>query len=359
MPADIGTPDSYPNLLKYPQNVGSAEQPHSVIFYINAREGSPVAPGSDSAERATTAWRNSQTDLSDQYTLENRISSEKNGELVTFGTQVAGAAVGGKLVSDLIPGKNIFGKAISWGAGIIIGAEAGEAVGEKIGKKYNTVRLTTAIQLHIPQALVSAYSADWNEESLGTLTGMIANGAFSLGDMSAQQAVQAGSFGARQALIAAASVPKALGLNEDFGAGVNASEKRVANPFREQLFKSMGFRQFRFNYEFAPRNFSEYSQVKQIISLLKKNMHPSITDGGFFLSYPGEFNIEYRYGTRKNENVAQVSSCALTDMKVTYGADGAFNTFEGTNGAPTEIQMELSFTELEVLTANRVEEGGL
>ena len=46
-------------------------------------------------------------------------------------------------------------------------------------------------------------------------------------------------------------------------------------------------------------------------------------------------------------------------MKVTYGADGAFNTFEGTDGMPSEIQMQLSFTELEVLTANRVTEDGL
>lgn len=358
MPLDLGTGSNSPDLLRYPANVGSEDQPHSVVFYINVREGSTNAPAENDPIRSTAEWKRAQAELDAQYTLENRISAEKSGELVAGAAGVLGAAAGVKLAGALFPASNLIGKTVNFVGGAGLGGAVGAAVGKQIGQKYNTARLTTAIQLYVSQSLVSAYSANWNEESLGTLTGMIAQGRFSLADIG-NQASEGFGFAARSALIAAASLPKALGLNEDFGSGVEASEKRVANPYREQLFKSMGFRKFTFNYEFAPRNYAEYQQVQKIILAFKANMHPDMSDGQFYLTYPGEFNIEYRYRSKKNDHVAQVSSCALTDMKVTYGADGAFNTFEGTDGAPTEIQMQLSFTELEVLTSKRVKDGGL
>ena len=58
-----------------------------------------------------------------------------------------------------------------------------------------------------------------------------------------------------------------------------------------------------------------------------------------------------------NEHLPKISSCALTDVKITYGPDGSFQTIKDTLGAPSEITMELSFTELETLTANRIASG--
>lgn len=359
MPLDLSENGSFPSLLKYPSDVGTSDQPHSVIIYINAREGSVTAPSQDDPVRSTAEWAAAQADLTAQYTLENRISAEKSGELVAGAAGVLGAVAGAKIATSLVPSSNIVGTGLAVIAGGFAGGSVGTAVAQQIGKKYNTVRLTTAIQLYVPQSISSSYSANWNEESLGTLTGMIASGAFSMDDLLKGQAAEGAGFVARSALIAAASVPKALGLNEDFGSGVEASEKRVANPYREQLFKSMGFRKFGFNYEFAPKDETEYAQVQKIILALKSNMHPSPSEGGFYLTYPGEFNIEYRYGNTKNQHVAQVSSCALTEMQVTYGADGQFNTFQNSGGRPTEISMKLSFTELEVLNAKRVTDDGL
>jgi hypothetical protein len=44
-------------------------------------------------------------------------------------------------------------------------------------------------------------------------------------------------------------------------------------------------------------------------------------------------------------------------VKATYGPDGMFNTFQGTDGIPTEMSLELQFTELETLTAVRIAQG--
>ena len=43
-------------------------------------------------------------------------------------------------------------------------------------------------------------------------------------------------------------------------------------------------------------------------------------------------------------------------MKVSYGG-ADFNTFQNTKGAPSEINIELLFTELETLTNDRVTQG--
>jgi len=53
---------------------------------------------------------------------------------------------------------------------------------------------------------------------------------------------------------------------------------------------------------------------------------------------------------------SRLPNCALTDLKVEYGGSD-FTTFKGTNGAPSEMTLQLSFTELEILTADRIEQG--
>ena len=53
----------------------------------------------------------------------------------------------------------------------------------------------------------------------------------------------------------------------------------------------------------------------------------------------------------------KISSCVLEGMKVVHGPDGLFNTFQNSEGMPSEITMELNFAELETLTAKRIEQG--
>ena len=56
-------------------------------------------------------------------------------------------------------------------------------------------------------------------------------------------------------------------------------------------------------------------------------------------------------------HMPHISSCILENVKVTYGPDGAFQTVQNSDGAPSEITMELSFAETEALTANRISQG--
>ena len=100
----------------------------------------------------------------------------------------------------------------------------------------------------------------------------------------------------------------------------------------------------------------------KIIQLFKYHMHPTNSDLDQFLIYPSEFSIVFETLNNEgevvtNENMPKISSCVLEGMKVVHGPDGLFNTFQNSEGMPSEITMELNFAELETLTAKRIEQG--
>ena len=338
----------YPSLHRYPLDP-TDKSPHSVVFFVNRRVESEVTRspqnGNPNFARAVAA---SQTDLEAQYAQESRLTTDNAGAVLGAGGAVGGAALG-TYAAGSFGGASIVGKI----AGLAGGLVGGYAAGELVSDSYATERLQNVIQLHIPQPIVAQYVANYNEDDIGAIMGKIGESGLSM-DSLLENAGSAGEFVARSAMVAAASVPKALGFDANVGGAVAATSKKVANPYKEQLFTSMAFRKFGFNFEFVPRTQAEYEQVRQIVDLFKVNMHPTRVSDGFFLSYPGEFNIEYRYKDRVNEHVNRISSCALTDMKVTYGGADSFTSIKGTLGIPSEISISLSFTELETLTANRV-----
>ena len=103
------------------------------------------------------------------------------------------------------------------------------------------------------------------------------------------------------------------------------------------------------------------NQVEELIRKFRLHMHPAKAPGDLFLIYPAEFSLVFETlvdgKMQKNEHLPAISSCALKNCKVVYGADGAFNTFRDSGGAATEITMELQFVELEALTKDRIEAG--
>jgi hypothetical protein len=83
-------------------------------------------------------------------------------------------------------------------------------------------------------------------------------------------------------------------------------------------------------------------------------MHPELSNGKMFFIYPSEFQITYYYGSDENTYFHRFRPCALESMDVTYGGE-QFSSFK--DGAPTEINVSLTFRELEILTKNMVREG--
>lgn len=132
------------------------------------------------------------------------------------------------------------------------------------------------------------------------------------------------------------------------------SSKTKTNPFRETLFESVDYRTFNFRYRFFPKSWNESQRVKRIIDMFKSHMYPELTPDKMFYVYPSEFDIQYYFKDKENNYLHKFTKCALTDLAIDYGGE-QFVTFQ--DGAPAEISVSLTFTELEQLSAQRVRNG--
>jgi hypothetical protein len=250
-------------------------------------------------------------------------------------------------------------------------------------------RLKAAIALPINSRPQAKYGADWDMTSLGPVVGWALTESHDTGSWS--QAWKEGGFsgvGERAAAfgktfggvtgnalkaVALSGLNTAAGM---VGLGGEAGTKDIfsilsrtaLNEHRTQLFKSMRFRSFSFEYHFYPRDQREAQQIRNIIHMFKYHMHPEAAKSNMFLTYPSEFDIVFYFGQNENaaaatdgdnpasekQNLFKISTCALTDFEVDYGGE-QFYTFH--DGMPTEISMRMGFMELELLTAERIKEG--
>jgi len=351
-------------IYKYPNNLGETEQPHSLnIFisqYVPGLTKEQLAGANADANRALNAATGAvpSSRVGNEVTAEN---SENYAKSVAAGVSITAAAAGAyiagqatKKLPELVQGLAKFAGAA--GAGFVAGNIAKDA---STIQTAPAVRIKDVIQLHIAQSPQAKYGATYENEAIGTLLGAF-GGEGNIGDMLAKAADGTGSDVIVRTMAEAATLPKELGLgNADFGALARATSKKVRNPYQEQIFKTMNFRNFAFQYKFAPRNAKELETVIDIINLLKFHMHPEKDPSGAFFVFPSVFDLEYRYRESRNTFVNKIATSVLTDLSVDYGSEGVFTTFRGTNGAPSEITVAMQFREISLLTKDPTGSGEL
>jgi len=161
----------------------------------------------------------------------------------------------------------------------------------------------------------------------------------------------------RKALFGAASLLPGF---ENAEAAYDKAKGQAFNPQMEVVFKSVPFRTFDFPFEFAPKNPAEKDSMHKIINMFKFHMLPEYqgTTKGFF-NVPSEFQITYMYREERNTYIPKISRCVLNNMTVDYAPENVISTFiPDEQGAPTTYgTMNLSFTETEIMTKERVADG--
>jgi hypothetical protein len=211
-------------------------------------------------------------------------------------------------------------------------------------------RLKTAIALHIPNQLNIRYGMQWSEED--TL-------AMSMATSGIEEILKATSSGGKIKDLAdpAQAMVTNLMLSKGPNAGANsAATGLAANPKKEQVFKGVDFRTFQFEYQFFPRDSDEAKNIQRIIKEFKYHMHPEFKDANNFVYiYPSEFDIFYYQGGAENLNLHRHTSCVLTELSVNYTPNGNFSTFD--DGMPTQINIQMSFRELALLTKDKIQDG--
>jgi hypothetical protein len=150
----------------------------------------------------------------------------------------------------------------------------------------------------------------------------------------------------------------------EIGNTISLYNRRFRNPYMEFLFRGVSPRQFSFDFKFFPKNAKETENVRNIIKLFRKSALPELKDtGGFlgsFYTYPNEFDIYLMSNSTVNKYLFKTSTCALINVSVNYAPQGQLAFHEeiaGEGSPPVAIAMSLSFTELELMHRERLEEG--
>jgi len=136
----------------------------------------------------------------------------------------------------------------------------------------------------------------------------------------------------------------------------------AVNPQQEQFYVSPDFRSFSYTFDFWPRSQKELDAANNIILLFKYHSHPDLElskSGGRMFFVPSEFEIHYLHRGKQNEYMNKISKCVCTSVDVDYGPEGEFKTFvaDGRGAAPVHYKLTLSFTELELMTKDKIYKG--
>jgi hypothetical protein len=156
-------------------------------------------------------------------------------------------------------------------------------------------------------------------------------------------------------------VAEAFGVEDTgFNPALRASMRITSNPRRELVFNQPQPRKFEFNFEFAPRNQDETQLINEIIRVFKFHAYPFLQSNGYFYEMPAEFHVKYYQVTEdgatiENTFLNRIGACALTEVNVDYAAAGVASFHK--DGSPTHVNLSLTFSEMEVLTQQHINEG--
>jgi hypothetical protein len=341
------------NQHTYPSGVGkSPDLQHYVAFFVNIRGKSKFAASYQTNDVKVSNPTNSRRD--DVKLEANKNTVQKFGAVVA-GATILGAVAGGVNSSGTLLNRGRESAITGLKTGGIVAAQAAAVVGavslSSLLKPDNRSRLKDVITLHLEERPSVKYGINYQDKDIGILGGFLTD------NSSISQSFN--NTGGELATAFAMNLAKIPSIIPGFGSAglvgiAELGSKTKTNPFREVFFEGVDYRQFNFRYKFMPKDRTESQAVFNIIKTFKEHMHPELSKGGYFYIYPSEFEIVYYYKNRENPYFNRITQCALTDMTVDYGGE-QFASFS--DGSPTEVNITLSFRELELLTKDSIREG--
>ena len=327
------------DILSYPLNVDTDEQQgHYVLFHINTRtNGKLLTPKSGKSIKAAT----------------DKARAEINQE-----PEDIGAAGNPDLSFD-------------GGGTKIPKVDAVKKGGTRsiVLSKLPTKKLEKSIALYMPAQVTATYGVNYSDKEIGSLAmaGSAAIEAFKAGGSNTEAKI-------RSALSAAGPAGKEMlqgfleGALDAVAPGAQALAQlergTVVTPRMEMMFEGVGRRSFSYTFNFIPKSEQEALVVEEIIQHFKFYMMPAYSNPNTRreMDIPGTFDIQYMYRGSENNFINKVSTCFLTQVDVQYG-DAKFKTYEEATGLrgkglpPQKSQIQLSFSEIELLSQDKIADG--
>ena len=234
-----------------------------------------------------------------------------------------------------------------------------------------TTRITDSIALYLPPNVSNNTKAGYQDFETG-MAGYLAMGGMDIINKIKNHDFQGaadtfinkgGTIGVEMlkkfGLAAVSSFTGSEGVEQTF----NKAFGQTLNPYLEVAYTSMGVRTFNYTFKFAPQSSEETSHVQGIIQAFRFHMAPELKGTNHrYLTLPSTFDIHYMFQSsiadkvqaKENSFYNKIATCVLTSCDVNYTPDGVKSFGDG---APTQITMDLSFMETEMLTKQKINEG--
>jgi len=230
------------------------------------------------------------------------------------------------------------------------------------------------IQLYLPISFQVNDAFQYDNAALGAIGGAIANvlqgnsasgtvggalaNALGAGAASLKDFFFGGAYTGEAGRIAAAVGAGAinfasLGMGAGVADAIQLTARVTINPNLRTKFNGVAIREFAFQFKFIPKSERESVAVKKIIKFFRYHAYPDeIPGGGQFpvaLEYPNLFKIKLKsqVGGRFRNVGTPIKYCYLRNISAVYNPT---SPVLHPDGAPNEIDLNLSFTEYKTLS---------
>ncbi|AOO16999.1 baseplate tail tube cap [Cyanophage S-RIM12_RW_22_0110] len=256
------------------------------------------------------------------------------------------------------------------------------------------------VYLAMPKGLQTSYRPSYRQIDLGVV-GVSAVQALNAGQdtESIAKIIEQGANAAMPEVISSALAQTASGLAQAGGlqGGLDSNSLqaltrgRVFNPFKENIFTGMNFREHTFNFKLLARSAQEAREIKNILDYFKQGSVPEITGekasggegeevsrlndlvnagaaGSRFFTVPDSFNIKFirlkpdGSSSTNNEDFMhfKIHPSVCTGITVNYTPDGQYTSFKSVGGDSVQVpalNLTLSFTETKLITSGDITKG--
>lgn len=132
---------------------------------------------------------------------------------------------------------------------------------------------------------------------------------------------------------------------------------KTGNPQLTYTFKTVDQRQHNFSFNMIAKSESESKEITKICDGLRNSSLPEKSNdaSAFVLTYPDTAQVSFI----KDTHLFKISSrCVINNINITYSSASGEKYMEFEGGAPLGVQLDITFEEIQLATAERKKEGG-
>lgn len=131
---------------------------------------------------------------------------------------------------------------------------------------------------------------------------------------------------------------------------------KIPNPYLTAVFRGVDFRKFNFTFKFTALHEEDCNTISRIIRTFRKHALPHYADQSAFFNYPSECGIAYFWKGQVNPHLPRFKRAVCTGIDTDFSSMGTFANMR--NGMPSHITLSTSWSEIEIVTRQDVEDFG-